>query len=62
MAVDSIEVRRERDGSFRYHFRIGEQLVVSRESYPTEAEAIEAGETVRQRTGTWVRPEHSNSG
>lgn len=43
-----VELRPERDGTYRYTFQVGTQMIVSRESYPTPAEATRAGEVARQ--------------
>ena len=43
-----VEIRPERDGTYRYTLLIGNQMIVSRESYPTMAEATRAGEVARQ--------------
>ena len=43
-----VGVRHERDGTYRYVLTVGNQMVVSRETYSTEAEAAQAGETARQ--------------
>jgi hypothetical protein len=56
--VASVEVRRERDGTFRYRFKMGQQNVVSRDAYATEAEALAEGQLVRERAYSTVRPEN----
>lgn len=43
-----VGVRPERDGSYRFMLTVGNQMLVSRETYSTEAEAAEAGEAARQ--------------
>ena len=39
-----IEVRRERDGRYRYLFHMGTQTVVSRQTFETSAEALRAAQ------------------
>jgi hypothetical protein len=43
-----VQSRLERDGCFRYYFRAGTQMIVSRGTFPDSAEAIRAGETMQQ--------------
>ena len=43
-----VDVRPERDGTFRYMLSMGNQMLVSRESFPTAAEATQAGEAARR--------------
>lgn len=59
--MDSVEVRRERDGRFRYRFKMGQQNVVSRETYATKAEAEAEGKMVRERAYNTVYPEDTNT-
>ena len=59
--MDAVEVRRERDGKFRYRFKMGQQNVVSRESYETEADAAAEGKMVRERAYNTVYPENPNT-
>lgn len=47
-AARPVGVRLERDGTYRYTLTMGNQMLVSRETYPTAAEATQAGEQARQ--------------
>ena len=58
--MDAVEVRRERDGKFRYRFKMGQQSVVSRESYASEEEAAAEGKIVKERAYNTVYPEKSD--
>jgi hypothetical protein len=54
--MDSVETRRERDGTFRYQVKVGNQQVVSRQPYQTEAEAEEAGAAAKISMHRWEAP------
>ena len=43
-----VDVRPERDGTYRYTLTVGNQMLVSRVTYSTAAEAAQAGEAARQ--------------
>ena len=52
---------RSENGTFRYQFNVGRELIVSARRFPTADAAVAAGEAVRCGAQPWVQPETADA-